>query len=53
MSLKDHTGPKKDWDDKQWLEYAWIQRHNPWISEDDREYWRDKISDLTRNNHSN
>ena len=50
MSLKDYEGPKKDWTDEQWLQHAWIQRWNPWISEEDREYWRDKISDLTRNN---
>ena len=26
---------------------AAIKRINPWISEDDRQYWRDKIKELT------
>ena len=47
MSLKDYEGPKKDWNKEQWLQHAWVQRWNPWISEDDREYWRDKIKELT------
>ena len=51
MSLEDHLGPKKDWDDKQWLEYVWIQRHNPWISEEDRQYWVDKIKELVDKTH--
>ena len=49
MSLKDHTGPKKDWTKKEWLEYAWIQKHNPWISDEDRNYWTDKIKELVDN----
>ena len=53
MSLNDYEGPKKDWTDEQWLQHAWILRWNPWLSEEDIEYWGDKISDLTRNNHSN
>ena len=47
MSLKDYMGPKKDWSNEQWLQYAWVQRHNPWITEADREYWVDRIHDLT------
>jgi hypothetical protein len=46
VSLKDHVGPKKDWTTKQWLDHAWVQRHNPWISEEDRNYWKDKITEL-------
>ena len=46
--LKDYIKePKKDWSNKKWLQHAWVQSHNPWISEDDREYWRDKIKELT------
>ena len=41
-------GPKKNWNDEQWLKHAHIQSHNPWISEDDRQYWRDKIKELTK-----
>ncbi len=48
MTLKDHLGPKKNWSDKEWLQHAWVQKNNPWISEDDRAYWRDKIKELTR-----
>ena len=42
--LKDYISePRKDWSDKQWLEHAYVQVHSPWISEEDREYWRDQI----------
>ncbi len=40
-------GPKKDWTKEKWLQYAHIHVHNPWISDADREYWRDKINELT------
>ena len=49
MTLKDYISePRKDWTDKNWLQHAWVQRHNPWISEEDRQYWRDKITELTQ-----
>mgnify|MGYP001173547985 FL=1 len=48
MTLKDHLGPKKNWTDEKWLEYAWIQKHNPWITDEDRQYWKDKIKELTK-----
>ena len=48
MGLKDHLGPKKDWTKEEWLKHAWVQRHNPWSSEEDRQYWRDKITELTQ-----
>ena len=48
MSLKDYIKePRKDWTNKDWLQHAWIQQHNPWISEEDRQYWRDKIKELS------
>ena len=48
MSLKDYINePRKDWTNKDWLQHAWIQQHNPWISEEDRQYWRDKIKELS------
>ena len=47
MSLKDYIRePKKDWTNKQWLEYCSVQIHNPWINEEDRLYYRDKFNDL-------
>ena len=47
--LKDYISePRRDWDDKKWLKHAHVMVHSPWISEDDREYWRDKIKDLTK-----
>ena len=47
--IKDYISePRRDWDDKKWLEHAQLMVHSPWISEDDREYWRDKIKDLTK-----
>ena len=46
MSLQDYIKePRKDWTNDDWLQHAWIQRHNPWISEEDRQYWKDKIGD--------
>ena len=48
MSLKDYIRePKKDWNNKQWLQYAYVQVHNPWINEDEREYFRDMIKRLS------
>ena len=52
MSLKDHLGPKKDWTKKEWLEYAYVQKHNPWISDEDLNYWKDKIKDVYKLVHS-
>ena len=47
--LKDYISePRRDWDDKKWLEHAQLMVHSPWISEDDREYWKDKIKELSR-----
>jgi hypothetical protein len=45
--LKHHLGPKKDWKKEDWLKHAWVQKHNPWISDADREYWSDKIKELS------
>ena len=48
MTLNDYIKDvKRDWSDKQWLEYCSIQRHNPWISAEDRQYWIDKIKELS------
>ncbi len=48
MSLQDYIKePKKDWSKKDWLKHAWVQKYNPWISEEDRQYWKDKIEELT------
>ena len=48
--LKDYNKPKKDWTNKQWIEYCSIQVHNPWINAEEREYYKDKLHDLTNNN---
>ena len=42
--------PKRDWSDKQWIEYCSVQLHNPWINETEREYYKDKYTDLINNN---
>ena len=48
MSLQDYIKePRKDWSKKDWLQHAWIQKNNPWISEEDRQYWIDKIKELS------
>tara|TARA_B100000287_G_scaffold331726_1_gene316640 strand:- start:388 stop:540 length:153 start_codon:yes stop_codon:yes gene_type:complete len=47
MSLQDYIKePRKDWSDKDWLKHAYVQMHNPWISEEDRQYWRDKVKEI-------
>jgi hypothetical protein len=50
--LKDYNKPKKDWTNKQWIEYCSIQVHNPWINEQEREYYKDKLHDLTNTNYN-
>ena len=48
-TIKDYISePRRDWDDKKWLKHAHVMVHSPWISDADREYWRDKIKELTR-----
>ena len=48
MSLQDYIKePRKDWSKKDWLQHAWVQKNTPWISEEDRQYWRDKIKELS------
>ena len=50
MSLNDYIkDPKKDWSNKQWIEYCSVQLHNPWISEEDRCYYKEKLHDLSNN----
>ena len=47
MSLNDYIKePRKDWTKQEWLKHAYVMAHSPWISKEDREYWRDKIKDL-------
>ena len=49
MTLNDYIKePRRNWDDKKWLQHAHVMVHSPWISEDDREYWRDKIKELSK-----
>ena len=50
MTLNDYIRePKKNWTNKEWLQYAWVQVHNPWINEDDRLYYKDMITRLSNN----
>jgi len=48
MSLKDHMGPKKDWTKEQWLKHSHMMVHSPWIDEDERDYWKHKITELQK-----
>ena len=46
MSLNDYIKDvKRDWSNKQWLDYCSIHRHNPWINDAEREYYNDKYHD--------
>ncbi len=48
-SVRQNTRqPRKGWTNKDWLEHAHIMVHSPWIDEEEREYWRDKIKNLTQ-----
>ena len=47
VNVKQYKGqPLKDWDKEHWLQHAYVQRWNPWIDEDERDYWKDKIKEL-------
>ena len=48
--LKDYQQPKKDWSNKQWLNHCSVNMHNPWISEEERLYYKDKYTDLINTN---
>ena len=51
MSLKDYIKePKKNWTNKQWLQYAYIQYHSPWIKKEEKEYYKDIIDRLSNTN---
>ena len=46
-TAKQYKGqPRKDWVNADWLQHAYVQQHNPWLDEDDRQYWKDKIKEL-------
>ncbi len=47
--LKDYQQPKRDWSNKQWLDYCSVNMHNPWINEEERSYYKDKFNDLINN----
>jgi len=47
VTLKDHLTPKKDWTPEMWLQHAWVMVHSPWIDEEEREYWKYKIKELS------
>ena len=48
MTLNDYIGkPKRDWTDKQWLQYAYVQYHNPWINQEEKMYYKDMITRLS------
>jgi|TARA_X000001382_G_C3099689_1_gene156283 hypothetical protein len=50
LALRDYIErPKKEWTKQDWLQEAQIMVHSPWITEDDREYWKDKIKELQTN----
>ena len=55
MTLKDHMAPKRHWKKEDWLKHAHVMVHSPWIDDHEREYWRDKIKELTKwySNHRN
>tara|TARA_B100001996_G_scaffold205655_1_gene157559 strand:- start:326 stop:499 length:174 start_codon:yes stop_codon:yes gene_type:complete len=47
LALKDYIKrPRKEWTEKEWIQEAQIMIHSPWISEDDRDYWKDTLKNL-------
>ena len=48
-NVRQYKGqPRKDWTNDHWLQHANIMVHSPWIDEDEREYWKDKIKELQK-----
>ncbi len=48
-NVKQYKGqPQKDWTNEHWLQHSHIMVHSPWIDEEEREYWRDKIKELSK-----
>ena len=49
MTLRQYIDkPRRDWSNERWLEHAHLMVHSPWIDDAEREYWRDKIKELTK-----
>ena len=48
--FKDYQEPKQHWNDKQWINYCSIHMHNPWINAEEREYYKEKYTDLINKN---
>ena len=47
-NVKQYKGqPQYDWSNAKWLQHAWVMVNSPWIDEEEREYWRDKIAELS------
>tara|TARA_B100000131_G_scaffold259495_1_gene255080 strand:- start:392 stop:565 length:174 start_codon:yes stop_codon:yes gene_type:complete len=47
LALRDYIQrPRKEWTEKEWIQEAQIMVHSPWISEDDRNYWKDTLKNL-------
>ena len=40
--------PKGKWTQKDWLQQAQIMVHSPWITDEERKYWKDKIKQLRK-----
>ena len=48
VNVRQHKGqPRKDWSNEHWLQHAWVMVNSPWIDEEEREYWRYKIKELS------
>ncbi len=45
---QNYRQPQKGWEEKDWLQHSHVMVHSPWIDEEEREYWRDKIRELTK-----
>ncbi len=44
---KYSSQPKDGWTRSDWLQESWVRRHSPWITEEEREYWKRKISEIS------
>tara|TARA_B100000287_G_C19984599_1_gene523910 strand:+ start:167 stop:322 length:156 start_codon:yes stop_codon:yes gene_type:complete len=48
IDVKQHPRqPRHDWSKAQWLQHAYIEYWSPWNDEDTKQYWHDKIKELT------
>ena len=47
VSERYKSQPNESWTRQEWLQESWVMSHCPWISQRERNYWKNKIIELT------